>query len=96
MNKETKNLCKLIDIFEDAGFTVTHLYMNRGGFHAAIKSNEVQDPEAEFSRDCIRLGEAAGLLNKNGFKVYESVSNWEITNHYLGTMFFKLEAEEDG
>jgi hypothetical protein len=36
----------------------------------------------------------AALLTRNGFKVYESVSNWEITNRYQGTMFFKVDTEE--
>jgi hypothetical protein len=93
----------MLDLFEDAGFTVTYLHTDfhakepenpdcfRGAysFSVALKSDWVTNPLRDYLDDAKALDKALGLLLKNGYQVFDVRINKSIAARYGGTIYFE-------
>jgi nucleoside diphosphate kinase len=94
MNAEMAELRKILDLFEGAGFTVTHLsafYLSRR-FEIAIKSSSIIT-FYDYEKETAKAGNVITLMEKNGYRV----STYRTTGaaaEYAGTMYLEIDSGE--
>jgi hypothetical protein len=91
---EKSELRKILDILEEAGFTVTYYRFAKDHpdccSTVSVKSANIADAYDHFEAETAESGAVCALLEKQKYQVRKCVLNKHIAAHYGGTFLLEI------
>jgi hypothetical protein len=88
MKSEMKELRKIVDLFEEAGFTVTYFDTNYP-VTIAIKSESLIEID-DYKHEPATVADIAAYLGTIGYEIIAYNKNREVITKYGGTMYLEI------
>jgi hypothetical protein len=92
MSGEKSKLREILDVFEEAGFTVTYFfhYDDSKIFKIAIKSDVIKDIVRDYEKEPASAGDVIPLIEKNNYRMTNLKTGVSVVSDYAGTIYFEM------